>query len=92
MSDKVWDDACNEAAMMAERRRCIAIINAARADVVDSDLRSIRAMIEDGFTVDALVNEAEEEGCPACGHYCTCSLPDRPTEPIRIIIRIERKP
>lgn len=52
--------AVEKATLKSERKRCVAIINAARADVVDSDLRSIRAMIEDGTTVDDLVNEAEE--------------------------------
>lgn len=42
------------AAVTAERARCAEVVNAARNGEMDTDLRSIRSMIESGYTRDQI--------------------------------------
>lgn len=45
------------AAVDAERKRCAAIVNAARHGEVDGDFRCLRSMIEGGEPIEALIKQ-----------------------------------
>jgi hypothetical protein len=47
-------DRAAKEAIAAERKRCLAIISAARFGEVDQDFRAIRSMIESGLTVEQI--------------------------------------
>lgn len=45
------------AALGAERKRCLAIVQAARNDEIDGDFRAIKSMIESGWPIEKITSK-----------------------------------